>query len=303
MGGRGSHPALGIGLGVAAAALLVGGALWWRGHYLMPPMLEKTGQTATEAPLPVSLSPATRGILASLDGDVEVRYFRALGRNGTEATLQDFAARLDQLLAEYERQAAGRIRIVRFDADDSEDEAVRGAQEAGLTPFNLHQGRPWYLGLSLHREGRKEVLPRLVPEWEPALEADLSRAIQRLQFGPAVRPAAGIASTLPQAPEVLEEVRRRFPDMSGVSLEEGIRQLQESSLQELQQTVAKLQVRAREAEKRVTEAQTAGSDESLKAARTQLQQVHSDQAEALKAVAARSAALMEAFRQLKATSP
>lgn len=300
---RGSHPALGTWLGTAAATLLVGGALWWRGHYLTPPTPQKPDLATTSATHLVRLSAATVGILAALDGEVELRYFRLLGRPSEETALQEFAARLDQLLAQYERHAAGRLRIVRFDADSSEDEALRRAQEAGLTPFNLHQGRPWYLGLSVHREGRKEVLPRLVPEWEPALEADVSRAIQRLQSGATVNRSAVAGSTLPLAPAVLEEVRRRFPDLSSISLEEAIRRLQESALQELQATMAKAQVQASDAEKRVTEAQTTGSDLSLKEARAQLQRVQLDQADALKAVAARSAALMEALRQLKATTP
>ena len=50
----------------------------------------------------------------------------------------------------------------------------------GIKGFNLEKGEGCYLGIALSSKGKKEVLPQLSPEWEPALESDVSRAILRL---------------------------------------------------------------------------------------------------------------------------
>ena len=48
-------------------------------------------------------------------------------------------------------------------------------------PFNIDKGEPCYLGVALAFKGHKESLSRLSPDWEQAVEPDITRAIARLE--------------------------------------------------------------------------------------------------------------------------
>ena len=86
-----------------------------------------------------------------------------------------------------------------------------------LPCFNLDKGEACYLGVALSLDGRKETLPHLSPEWEQALEPDLTRAIIRLLEArrPATIAAAAAVSQVNTA--AVQEVKALIPDLAAVS--------------------------------------------------------------------------------------
>ncbi len=103
-------------------------------------------------------------------------------------------------------------------------------------------------------------------------------------------------------PATIEEVKRMIPNFDSVSLEEGTRILREAALKEFKAAANEMQTRLSEAQQRLGQAQSGGSAAEQQAAMKDLQQVQADQTEKLKQIAARSAAQIEALRQLKATA-
>ena len=99
------------------------------------------------------------------------------------------------------------------------------AQADGITSFNIDKGDACFLGITVVCGGQREALPRLAPEWEQALESDLSRAIAR-----AVEAQVAAA---PPAPKVdtaaLDTVKTMIPDTSAVSVEDGSQALRDTA--------------------------------------------------------------------------
>lgn len=240
------------------------------------------------------LSDTTKVVLDHLERPVEVRFYSLLDPSAP-ASLGAFSGRVDQLLSAYQRQANGKILVTRRNAQANTSATTALAD--GIKGFNLDKGEGCFLGVALLCNGKKETLAQLSPEWEPALESDLSRAIGRLTEAPQA------AATMP-APEaaVTEEVKRMFPNIASVSLEEGTRTLRETALKEFTAAVSEMQAQMMEAQGRLQRAQNNGSTAEQESAMKQLQEVQAGQAEKLKQVAARSQAQLAAFQQLKAGS-
>jgi hypothetical protein len=249
-------------------------------------------------PQPPVLSDITLAVLQKLDGPVEIRFYSVLDPATASDSLTAFVGRVDRLLAAYQQTAGDKIKLHRIGPQSNLN--PNAAMADGIQVFNLDKGEASFLGVALSLKGRKETLPRLSPEWEPALEADLTRALERLQD--ATRPAqvaAPVAISQINTTAV-REVRALIPDVSAVSVEEGMRMLREAAVKDFKAAAKEMETQVKEAEQRLTKAQTSGSEADQQAAIKHLQQVQAEQTEELKRIAARSKTQVDTFQQLKA---
>lgn len=286
------------GIVLALALVLVGAAfsaVWlYRATHRGP---AATGEpTGTQ---PATLSDATLTVLQKLDSVLEVRFYSVLDPASVPDSVMAFASRVDQLLSAYQQAAGGKINLTRFDSRAKLN--PNAARADGVQVFNLDKGEACYLGVALAFKGRKETLPYVSPEWEQAVEPDLTRAIIRLVEAPRTGPVAAAAlAHLEVNTNAVQEVKALIPNLGTVSVEEGTRILREAALKDFTAAAKEMETQVKEAEQRVTQAPNGGSDADQQAARKHLQQVQTEQTEKLKQIAARSQAQIDALQQLKA---
>jgi len=135
----------------------------------------------------------------------------------------------------------------------------------------------------------------LQPEWEQALEPDLTRAIERI-----ARDNSAVASAPKADTATLEKVRQLIPNLDSVSVEEGTKLLRQSALAQFRQSVDQMQARTKEAEDRFLQAQAANSEDGQDAARKEIQQIQADQLASIRRLTAASQAQINALQQIKA---
>lgn len=274
-------------LGVAASA-------FWFYRASHPRAGSLGGQN--EGAVPGALSDGSMAVLKRLDSPVEIRFYSLLDPASTPDSLRAFADRVNSVLSLYQQAANGQIKVTRYTSlADSSQAAVAD----GLKPFNADKGESCFLGIGLVRGTHKEALPLLSPEWESALESDLSRAIARLVDASA--PARAVAAKAAD-PAVLEEVKRAFPNLDSVTVEDGARALREAAVNDMKAAVAEMDTQIKDAEQRLTQAQNGGTEAEQQAAMKHLQEVQAQHTQKLKQISARSAAQIEALKQLKAAA-
>jgi hypothetical protein len=269
---------------VFLAGAVVSGAWFTRGTWYHPAAKDN-------AP---ALSAATESFLQQLKTPVEIRFYSLLDNTGGDS-LRTFSGRVDQLLARYEQVSGGKLIVSRSQA--SSDSSADAALADGVKPFNLDKGSGCYLGLAVVCAQQKETLPRLSPEWEQALEPDLTRAIERAVW------ATGPGRVERRAdPAALESVKNLIPNIDSVSSEQGERAIRRASLGEFQQAVKAMQAKVKAAEDRFLQAQAQGSESGQEAARKELQQIQAEHLAKLRQLTDSSQAQVNAFQQIKATS-
>lgn len=288
---RGQHASARIVL-LALVCLIAGFAA---GVYWIPRTAKLNGPVALGATGERGLSEGTQALLKGLDSAVEIRYYALLDPTSVSDSFNAFAERVDRLLTEYRQESRGKIKLTRYTSPS--DSATKAAAADGIKPFNMHRGEPCYLGLTVAYKNRKETLPHLSPDWEPAIEADLSRALIRVLSGG----AAGTAFTAPAEPDraMIEEVRRLIPDWESVSVQGGTQILRAQALQEFATAKEALEQKVQAAEQRFVQAQSADSASAQQAALQDLQQLRAQQADSLKQLAARLQAQISALEFLK----
>ena len=253
-------------------------------------------RSATNAVVPTTageLSASTRAVLSRLDASVDIQFYSLLPDGRASSDLREFTGRVDELVAAF-KQAAGDKLSVSFYQELSAAN-TRSASAAGVLPFNL-DGDPAYLGLVVRQHGRQEALAQIRPEWEPALEFDLARAISRVANTPA--PPVSPADTA-LAEKAAEDVQRSIPNVASVSLEDGKRILREAALKEYKTAVAEMENETKQAQQRLLKAEAANSDSDRQAALEQLRQVQSKHTDKLNEIATRSQAQLETWQRLK----
>lgn len=244
----------------------------------------------------VVLSESTKAVLKRLDSPVEIRFYSLLDPASVPDSSQAFAKRVDQLLSAYQREAAGKINVVRY---NSQSDANAGAASAdGIKPFNMDKGDACYLGITIAHAGQKETLPQLFPEWEQALEFDLARAIVHVSTTTATTKPVVAATSQPDK-AVVEEVRRAIPNLASVSLEDGTRILREAAMNDYSAAVSEMEKQVKAARERAVQAQSNSSEAGQQTAMKQYQQVQTEQTEKLKQIAVRLQAQITALEQLK----
>jgi hypothetical protein len=249
-----------------------------------------------ETPAAVVLSGATRAVLQHLDSPVEIRFYSMLDASSVPESVQAFAGRVDQLLAQYEQAAGDRVRVIR--STSLSRASAKAAQADGITAFNNDKGDACFLGIAVVCGGQKESLPRLAPEWEQALEPDVTRAIARaVEARPGAQPPARADTAS------LDAVKRAIPNLDAVSLEAGTQILRNASLVQFQQAAEEMQARVKEAEQRFIQAQGDQSEAAQQAAAEELRKIQAEGTRKLQQIAQDSHAQIAALQQLKKTAP
>jgi hypothetical protein len=246
----------------------------------------------------IQLSESTRAVLNRLNAPLEIRFYALLDPATVPESVTAFAARVDQLLGAYQQEAGDKIKLTRFNSQSSLN--PNAAPADGIQVFNLDQGDACYLGLALVLKGRKESLPRLSPEWEQALEPDLTRAIARLlESAEPVKAPVAVSQVNTNA---IQEVKALIPNLSAVSVEEGKRIIQEAALKDFTAAAKEMEAQLKKAEEQIAQAQKSGSESDQQAAIKHVQQIQTEQNEKLKEIAARAKAQTDALQQLKAAA-
>ncbi len=281
-------PALALGfflLGVAASAIWFYQASHHRGA---------TATGGTEGVGTETLSEGTLAVLKRLGSPVELKFYSLLDPATTSDALRAFSGRVDQLLSLYQQAAKGQLKVTRY---TSLADASQAAAADGLRSFNSDKGESCFLGIALVAGSHKESLPLLSPDWESALESDLSRALARLVDASA--PTRAVPTPRIDA-AIIDEVKRKVPNLETVSLDEGSQLLRDAAVTDMKAALADTDAKIHEAEQRLTQAQAGGSDADKQAALKNLQQAQAAQTAKLKQIADRTAAQVEALKQLKA---
>jgi len=252
------------------------------------------GASAPESGGTAPLSAATQAVLQRLGSPVEIRFYSLLDPGSVGEDRREFAGRVDQMLARYEQAAGGKIKVARVNTIS--DAAANAAEADGIKGFNRDKGDVCYFGIAVVRGGHKESVASLAPEWEPALEWDLSRAIAGVE---ASDPPAPLAAKKARV-ATLEAVRRTIPHLDTVSVEEGSRQLRAAAAAQFKKTGQEMEAKVKQAEDRYLQAQSRQSPTDLEAAAKELEQAKKEQMAKLKEIAMESKAEVEALQQLKA---
>jgi hypothetical protein len=275
-------------VGLAVAGLLVG-ALWLKQKAATPASAAVVSPEPQTAGTAGGLSAGVRDVLQNLNRPVEIRFYGLIqDRHGNEPWLA-YAARVSELLQEFEQAGAGKLRVTRV--TEPLTEAVRAAALAeGLEPLRMNRNEPDLLGLVVLQQNEKIVMSRLDPKWEAALEFDLARAIARVA-------GAGGASEPQLNPTAVDaaataELLRILPELDSLTLEQARQQLREVALAEYKVAVAELQKELQEAQARL-----AGKEDA--ATRQELQQLQFRQAEQLNEIPRRLDAQLTLLARVK----
>ncbi len=269
------------------AVLVVGlsvGAFWHARHNAIQNL--GTGRSG--------LSAGTMTVLKNLGSPAEIHFYSVLDQASVPADTFAFADRINQLLAEYQSAGDGKVSVTRFQKMSD----ANAASAEGLKPFNLDKGDACYLGLSVTCNGQKESFALLSADWEPALEADLSRAITRLS---ATKSATQNSPAVAAAPDsaAIESVKRALPNLATMSVEEGSQALRATALEDFQKAAAEMEVQVQAARQSLADAQNGGSKADQQAAMKHFQEVQAAQSEKLKAIAAKLQSQINALEQIK----
>ena len=274
-------------LGIAA------GAFWFYNATRRGPADASEPASGTSA---ILLSDSTKAILGRLDSPLEIRFYALLDPATVPDSVTAFAGRVGQLLSAYQQEAGGKIKVTSVNAQSNPN--PNAALADGITVFNLDKGDACYLGVALVLNGRKETLPHLSPEWEQALEPDLTRAIIRLLEAPRTFTVPTIVAQINT--NAIQEVKALIPDIAAVSVEAGKQILRDAALKDFAAAAKEVETQVKEAEQRLAQAQNGGAEAEQQAAMKHFQQVQAEQNEKLKQIAAKSKAQIDTFQQLTA---
>jgi hypothetical protein len=242
------------------------------------------------------LSTPMKNLLGQLAAPVTIRYYSLLPVGSDGKSLPAFAGRVAELLDAVQTASGGKVQITRFDTPAETN--ANAASADGLQAFNLDKGDACFLGLTIASGKSKESFARLQPEWEPALEYDLARAILRVASAAApARPAPEIAK--PNA-AVMASVNRLVPDMNATSVETADQIFHAEFLKACAEAGTEMETQMNAAQQQVVQAQNSGSPADLEAAQKHLSEVQLAQAEKFKQIAARLQLQLAVFQRMKA---
>lgn len=143
-----------------------------------------------------TLSEGSKEILRDLDEPIVLRLYYSKRLANINPYLLSFAARVEDLLMQYQRASKGKVIVQVIDPEpfsSDEDTAVNsGLQGAPVD----NTGTEFYLGLvGINTVNHKQVIPFLQPNREQNLEYDISQLIYKLA-NPQPR-VVGVMSSLP----------------------------------------------------------------------------------------------------------
>lgn len=246
------------------------------------------------APGSIQLSDGTKAVLARLDSPVQLHFHALYNPESVSDNVREAADRAAALLAEVARQSAGKIILTR--ATNWSVASANAAAAAGLVPFNIQKGDAIYLGLLLQQGNHRELMPQILPEWAPALEFDFARLLERFIV---VESKPKLAADLARTSSAEQTVKQTFSDPSTVSLADGKKILQELSLKEFQSVAQEMNQAVANMEQRIRQAESANAESEKQALQLQLQELRAKFGDKLREVALRAQALQETWARLK----
>lgn len=291
---------IGLLVFLALVLILTGGGFWyWR-------QSQQASAAVGTSPTPGKrLSETTIRILAGLTSPIELRLFAPAEVSVLPPALAGYVTRVASLLTEYERVADGKIRVIKRDPQ-SDAAAKVAAGAAGVVPFATENGEFVYLGLTVANGARVEAIAPLAPEWEAALESDVSRAISRVVATTAApaRPGSPLpAAPAPIDPAISEELLKAFPDLASRTFEDAAQALRAVTLEEFKAAATAMQAKVQVAQKALATARQSQSEAAQQAALKEFQRVQLEQTDKLKEITARLQDRIEVLKRLKGASP
>ena len=247
-------------------------------------------------PPAIQLSENTRAVLTRLASPLEIRFYALLDPASGPDSMTDFPARVEQLLSAYQQGAGGKIKVTSVNSPSTAN--ANAARADGLEAFNSQKGDACYLGVALVIKGHKETVPRLSPEWEQALEPDLTRAIVRLLDAGRADTVSLVVSQANAT--AVQEIKALIPNLAAVSVQQGNEILRDAAFKDFTAATIEMQIQVKEAEQRLVQTHNGGSEAEQQAAMKHLQEVQAEQTEKLKQIAGRSRTQLDTFQQLKA---
>ena len=155
-----------------------------------------------------TLSDGTRKILHGLKSPVTLKLYISRG-DAVPVPLRSFAQRVQDLVERFKAAAGPKLQVqVYHPTPDSEEEDA--AQLDGIEAQQLASGDNFYLGVSVSRLDRKEVIPAITPQREQLLEYDLARAIAGVASSARIK--LGLMSALPVLGEQFNPMTRSGSD-------------------------------------------------------------------------------------------
>ncbi len=140
-----------------------------------------------------TLTENTKTVLKSLDTPVEIRFYYTAFNNNMPAELKSYAARVQDLLSEYEDGSEMiDLKILNPVANSEAEDMVLFD---GLKPIATIAGERLYLGVSVSCLDKSKTLSQLLPKNENLLEYQLTRSILQTYRGE--KPTVGVISSLP----------------------------------------------------------------------------------------------------------
>ena len=255
-----------------------------------------TAKTGLPGQGAAGLSGDTLELLRHLNSPVQIRFYSVLPPGSAPQSVQDFSQRVDRLLSAFTNANAAEISVIRNIS--TEEANADAAAAAGLRPFNIEKGDACFLGIIVASGGRKESLPQLQPEWEPALPFDLARAILRRDRGN--RAARGREKQFRSRPPSPTRSCVSSPIIKAASPEDADRIFHEDFLNQCAKAGAEMEAQINAAAQEVVKAQNGGSPAELEAARKQFVAGAAGTGGKLKEVAAHLQLQLAAFQQMKA---
>ncbi|MBN1557915.1 MAG: Gldg family protein [Lentisphaerae bacterium] len=142
-----------------------------------------------------TLSPGTKTVLRGLDRPVTLKLFFSASLPQMPMYLKTYARQVQDLLAEYEVAAGGRLVVETYDPrpDSDEEEWARRYGVAGQSVDMF--GPPLYFGLVAVSGKAEAAVPALDPRADDMLEYTVTRLIHRVTHPE--KPRIGVLSGLP----------------------------------------------------------------------------------------------------------
>jgi hypothetical protein len=267
------------GLGFLLGAMLAG--LWF--HH------------PAARPVAAGLSAPTQKLLGQLAVPVAIHFYAVLP-GAPDPSLPAYAGRVGQMLDAFQAAGGGKVSVT---ISDSPAEA-NAAAAAGVQAFNLDIGGACFLGLTLVSGKNHETIPHLQPEWEPALEADLARALARVAAAAAPPPPP--REIAQPDPEIVASIHRLIPDLNATSEQTADQIFHTEFMREMADAGTEMEAQMHAAQERVVQAQAGGLPAELEAAQKNLAQVQLAQGDKIKQIAARLQTRLAVFQRLKAAA-
>lgn len=169
-----------------------------------------------------TISDGTKQILAEIDEPIDLYFFYSDKSARDLVVLRNYAARVEEMLKAYERQANGKIKLHIIDPEPFSEEEDKAAS-FGLQAVPASQGgEQIYFGLAgTSATDGKQVIPFFPMDQEEFLEYQISQLVQGLAkpqrpvigllSGLSINGGFDMASRQPMAPWMfMEEVRQLF---------------------------------------------------------------------------------------------